>query len=137
MSSSDSFEMAPYVEKASRAELIMRWLYGFVIGILYYLWALYIAVIEALQFFHILIFGRRGMRLYQSTRRFVAAQTHVQAYLSFLTDQRPELTPDLTVFFKDISHEQPQAPDGRYCVNCGTRIQADAKFCANCGSKQA
>jgi hypothetical protein len=33
----ETFEMAPYVEKASRLELIIRWLYGIVIGILFYL----------------------------------------------------------------------------------------------------
>jgi hypothetical protein len=138
MEASETFDMAPYVEKASRLELIIRWLYGIVIGILYYLWAIYISIVEFLQFWHILIFGRRGLRLYRSTRRYVAAYTHVSAYLTFLTDTRPELTPDLTVFFKRITGSAPAPVTGaKYCVNCGAPIQPDAKFCGTCGAKQS
>jgi hypothetical protein len=138
MDTSETFEMAPYVEKASRLELIIRWLYGIVIGILYYFWAIYISIIEFLQFWHILIFGRRGVRLYRSTRRYVAAYTHVSAYLTFLTDARPELTPDMTVFFKKVSPTaQPSIPGARYCVSCGAAVQPNAKFCGACGAKQA
>jgi hypothetical protein len=137
MEGSETFEMAPYAEKASRLELVIRWLYGLVIGLLYYLWAIYIAIIEFLQFWHILIFGRRGARLYGSTRRYLAAYTHVSAYLMFLTDARPELTPDLTVFFKKVHPSAKVAvAAAKYCVSCGAPLQADAKFCGSCGAKQ-
>jgi hypothetical protein len=137
MEESGTFEMAPYVEKASRLELIIRWLYGIVIGILYYLWAIYISIVELLQFFHILIFGRRGVWLYSSTRRYLAAYTHVTAYLTFLTDQRPELTPDLSVFFKRVSPSiSPPVAPAKFCVSCGVAIQNNAKFCGNCGTRQ-
>jgi hypothetical protein len=138
MDASETFEMAPYVEKASRLELIIRWLYGIVIGILYYFWAIYISIIEFLQFWHILIFGRRGVRLYRSTRRYVAAYTHVSAYLTFLTDARPELTPDMTVFFEKVPPSaHPSVPGARYCVSCGAVVQPGAKFCGACGAEQA
>lgn len=130
MEASEPFEMAPYVEKASCLELI-------VIGILYYLWAIYIAIIEFLQFWHVLIFSRRGARLYRSTRRYLAASTHVSAYLMFLTDARPELTPDLAVFFKKVSPSaQPSVAGTKYCVSCGAAVQPEAKFCGSCGAKQ-
>jgi len=129
--------MAPYVEKASRIELIVRFFYGIILNILYGLWGLYIYVLLILQFFHILILGRRGSRLYRSTRRYLAALTNVSSYLLFLTDQRPELTPDLTVYFKRLQPEAPGlAGEARFCVNCGSRIQPDAKFCGTCGAKQ-
>jgi hypothetical protein len=68
--------MAPFVEKASRVELVVRWLYGIVIGIVYGLWALFIVyIVNVLQFFHILIYGRRGARLYRHARRYIAAYT--------------------------------------------------------------
>lgn len=137
MASSETFEMAPYAEKASRLELIIRWLYGIVIGILYQLWGLYVYVLYVLQFFHILIFGRRGARLYRSTRRYLAASTHVSSYLLFLTDQRPELTPDLMVYFKRLQPETSMPTgEAKFCVNCGSRIQPEAKFCGTCGAKQ-
>jgi hypothetical protein len=137
MEGSETFEMAPYVEKASRLELIVRWFYGIVIGIVFDLWAIYISFIEFLQFFHILVLGRRGTRLYRSTRRYVAAYTHVSAYLMFLTDARPELTPDLSVLFKRISPsvQQPASP-ARFCASCGVAVPPSAKFCGNCGVKQ-
>jgi len=133
----ETFEMAPYIEKASRLELIVRWFYGIIIGVVFYLWTIYISIIEFLQFFHILIFGRRGVRLYRSTRRYVAASTYVSAYLMFLTDARPELTPDLSVLFKKTSPSvQPPAATARFCVSCGASIQQNAKFCGNCGANQ-
>lgn len=137
MEASEMFEMAPYVEKASRLELIIRWLYGMVIGILYYLWGIYISIVGFLQFWHILIFGRRGARLYASTRRYLVATTHVSAYLMFLTDARPELTPDLSVFFKKVSApSQPTVTLAKYCVSCGAPLQPITRFCGSCGAKQ-
>ena len=138
MEGSETFEMAPYVEKASRLELIVRWLYGILIGIVYYLWGIYISIIEFLQFWHILIFGRRGARLYGSTRRYLAASAYVSSYLMFLTDARPELTPDLTVFFRKAYPSARAAVAGsKYCISCGAALEQNAKFCGACGTKQA
>jgi len=131
------FEMAPFVEKASRLELIIRWLYGIIIGLLFWLWGIYASVLEFLQFWHILIFGRRGARLYRSTSRFLAASTLVSAYLMFLTDERPELTPDLLVFFKEVGVETSTGGSTvKYCVSCGAQIASGAKFCGTCGTSQ-
>lgn len=138
MGASETYEMAPYVEKASRLELIIRWLYAIVIGILFYLWALYVSACNFLQFWHILIFGRRGARLYRATRRYLAALANVYSYLWYLTDDRPDLTPDLLVLFKKASLTmQPPASGGSFCVSCGVSIQPGAKFCGSCGAKQA
>ena len=138
MTASDAFEMAPFVEKASRLELIVRWIYGIIIGFLFYLWGIYVSILEFLQFWHILIFGRRGARLYRSTKRYLAASTHVSAYLLYLTDERPELTPDFLVFFKKAPIQAQAGVSGnRYCVSCGAPIQPNAKFCGTCGAQQS
>jgi hypothetical protein len=146
MSSEEIYEMAPYVEKASRVELVVRWFYGIAIGIVYYFWAIYVGIVEFLQFFHILIFGRRGSGLYRSTRRFVAAQVNAHAYLAFLTDQRPELTPDLLVFLKKAPKETPKTEAAaptvppltatKHCTSCGAEILINSRFCDRCGAKQ-
>jgi len=141
MESSDLIEMSPYVEKASRVELIVRWVYGIVIGIVFYFWAIYAGLAELIQFFHILIYGRRGLRLYRITLRFLAAYTNAHAYLAFLTDQRPELTPDLTVYFGKASSAGATnanlVPAGtKYCVSCGAKLSNNEKYCGNCGTKQ-
>jgi hypothetical protein len=133
--------MSPYVESASRMELVVRWLYGIVIGVIFYFWAIYVGVVEFIQFFHILIYGRRGLRLYRATLRFLAAYTNAHAYLGFLTDQRPELTPDLIVYFRKPSSETPTdaklvVAETKYCASCGTKLQRNEKYCGNCGAKQ-
>ncbi len=141
MTSQEISEMAPFVEKASRVELIIRWVYGIVIGIIYYLWGIFISLIHFLQFFHILIFGRRGIRLYKYSRRYLTATTYVSAYLMFLTDQRPELIPDLLAYFKKASPETPPAvpavAGAKFCASCGAEVPANAKFCGSCGAKQS
>ena len=140
MGSEEIYEMAPYVEKASRVELIVRWGYGIAIGFIYYFWAIYVGIVEFLQFFHILIFGRRGSGLYLSTRRYVAAQANAQAYLAYLTDQRPELTPDLLVFLKKAPKEvlAPALSSIAtiHCPSCGAEIMVGSRFCDRCGARQ-
>lgn len=133
--------MSPYVEKAARTELVIRWLYGIVIGIVFYLWAIYVGVVEFIQFLHILVFGRRGLRLYQHAQRFLAAYTNAHAYLGFLTDQRPELTPDLIVYFRKASSEtstnaEPAMAETKYCPSCGTKLPGTNRYCSICGAKQ-
>jgi hypothetical protein len=141
MASQETFEMAPFVEKASRLELIIRWVYGIVIQIIYGLWGIFIAAIHFLQFFHILIFGRRGARLYKYSRRYLTATTYVSAYLMFLTDERPELIPDLLAYFRKASPETPPSvppvAGAKFCASCGAQVPADVKFCGSCGAKQS
>jgi hypothetical protein len=147
MSSEEIYEMASYVEKASRVELLVRWVYGIAIGIIYYFWAIYVGIVEFLQFFHILIFGRRGSGLYRSTRRYLAAQLNAQAYLAYLTDQRPELMPDLLVFLKKALKEPPTSAEPaqptvppltatKHCTSCGAEILINSRFCDRCGAAQ-
>jgi hypothetical protein len=88
-------ELAPFTSHASRIELFVRILYGFVFAVLFYVWAAYIGLLAIVHFFHILILGRRSEVIFNSTRRFVAAWANAYSYLSFQTDRRPELLPDL------------------------------------------
>lgn len=143
MTSSETFEMAPYVEKASRVELIVRFFYEWVIMIVYGIWGFFIGIIQTLLFFHILILGKRGARLYRYSRQYLAASTYVTAYLMFLTDQRPELTPDLLVFLKNVRVYSPsqtasnaRMSETKFCATCGAPLTPNAKFCGSCGASQ-
>ncbi len=140
MASQEISEMAPFVERASRLELIIRWIYQFIYPIIYGPWGILILAVHFLQFFHILIFGRRGSTLYKYSRRYIAATTNFNAYFMFLTDQRPELIPDLLVYFKKASLQAPRpvspAAEGSFCASCGSNLPAGAKFCGTCGAKQ-
>ena len=145
MTSSEFVEMAPFVEKASRIELIVRWIYGIIFSILYGLWSTLISIIQFIHFFYILIMGRRSAALYRYTRRFLTASTYVSAYLMFLTDQRPSLVPDLVFFYKragDSVHTlppsmpQPTVSVAGYCKSCGASLPVGGTlYCPNCGQK--
>lgn len=145
MASSEFVEMAPFVEKASRFELIVRLVYGIIASILYSLWSMLISIVQFVHFFYILIMGRRSATLYRHTRRFLTASTYVSAYLVFLTDQRPSLIPDLVFFYKGTGDSAqaspPSIPQSKvdvasYCKSCGASLPVGGtRYCPNCGQK--
>ena len=140
MTSSEFVEMGPFVEKASRIELIIRWVYGIIFSLLYGLWSSLISIIQFIHFFYILIMGRRSATLYRYTRRFLTASTYFSAYLMFLTDQRPDLIPDLVFFYKRTSDFTPPIPQSvvtaaGYCKSCGASLLGGTVYCPNCGQK--
>jgi hypothetical protein len=102
-------QLALFEEKASRIELFIRIAYGFLLGIMYSVWGFLVAFVVTLQFWHILIFGRRGRSLHDWTRRYLNASLYVNAYLNYLTDTRPDLTPDFDMYYKPAtSTQRPQ-----------------------------
>lgn len=32
--------------------------------------------------------------------------------------------------------QEPKAATGKFCTNCGAKLEADSAFCTNCGAKQ-
>ena len=32
--------------------------------------------------------------------------------------------------------QEPKATAGKFCTNCGTKLEAGSAFCTNCGAKQ-
>ena len=34
------------------------------------------------------------------------------------------------------SKEEPKVATGKFCTNCGAKLEADSAFCTNCGVKQ-
>ena len=138
-SSSEVQELAPYVEKASRVELIVRWLYGIVIGFVIAVWQFWNSLCVSIHFWYILILGRRSPYFYRQTRRYIAALAYLSAYLSYLTDSRPQLTPNMILYTREASSETPKQippPPGRFCVSCGAEVPAAVAFCPNCGAGQ-
>ena len=132
-------EMAPYTEKASRVELLVRILYGIVIGFVLAAWHLWNDICVSIQFWYILILGRRSSYFYRQTRRYIAAVAYTSSYLSYLTDSRPQLTPDKTLYVTEAGYEAPKyipPPPGKFCASCGAELPASAAFCAKCGGRQ-
>lgn len=139
MSPSEVTELAPYVEKASRVELIVRWFYGIAIGLVFFLWELWINVCTVIHFWYILFSGRRSPYFYRQTRRYIAAVANAYSYLTYLTDGRPDLTPDLVLYARGAESDAPKSvssSSARFCVSCGAEIPVMAAFCPKCGASQ-
>jgi hypothetical protein len=137
--SSEVQELAPYIEKASRVELVVRWLYGIVIGFVLAVWQFWNSICVSIQFWYILILGRRSPYFYRQTRRYIAALAYASAYLSFLTDSRPQLTPNMILYTREADCEAPQQippPPDRFCASCGAEMPASVTFCPRCGAHQ-
>ncbi len=138
MSSKKILELAPYDQKASRIELFIRWIYGIAIGIIFWLWGIFISIINFIHFWHILILGRRNSTIYKHTRRYIAASAYVESYLMFLTDSRPDLTPNLLFFYKEAeeSGTSGDISESKSCTSCKAKIPQKSEFCPKCGTKQ-
>ena len=137
--SSEVQELAPYTEKASRVELIVRWLYGIVIGFVLAAWQFWNNICVIIHFWHILILGRRSSYFYRQTRRYIAALAYLSAYLSYLTDSRPQLTPNMILYTREADSEAPQQispPPDKFCASCGAGMPASVTFCPRCGARQ-
>lgn len=138
MSSKKLNELAPFDQKASRIELLIRWIYGIAIGIIFWLWGIFISIINFIHFWHILILGRRNSTIYNNTRRYINAVAYVESYLMFLTDSRPDLTPNLLFFYKGAEESEPSGDSSksRVCTSCKANIPQESEFCPKCGTKQ-
>jgi len=139
MNLSEARELAPYVEKASRVELIVRWFYGIVIEFVFAFWGFWNSICVAIHFWYILITGRRSPYFYRQTRRYIAAVAYASSYLLYLTDDRPALTPNQILYMKEAESEAPKQippPPGRFCISCGAEVPPTVTFCPKCGVRQ-
>ncbi len=84
-----------YEKKASRLEvLIIRWLYGFVLLIVLGVLAIVANIGIFIQWFHILILGRRNQGIHNFVAGFFRFYTRTYGYLLLLTDKRPPISFD-------------------------------------------
>ena len=125
MSSKEFKELAPYDQKASRIELIIRWLYGIIINIIFWIWGIFIGIINFIHFWYILILGRRSLTIYKHTRRYITALAYVESYLMFLTDKEAE-----------ESEASGESSESKSCTSCEAKIPHKSEFCPKCGTKQ-
>lgn len=81
-------------ESASRVELLIRILYGIVLYIILEIWGLVAGVVALIQWFHILILGKRNAGMHSFVTKFFRYYTRVIGYLILLTDARPPISGD-------------------------------------------
>ncbi len=81
-----------YTEKASRWELLIRFVMAFVYGVVAEIWAILVLIVWVLQWFYILFTGKRHKGLENFTKGFWRYYTRIIAYVLMLTDERPPLS---------------------------------------------
>jgi hypothetical protein len=82
-----------YERSASRLELFIRILYWIAIGIVLAIYGLITEICLVVQWFVILILGRRNEGLSNFIKGYLEYYVHVISYVYFMTDKRPELIP--------------------------------------------
>ena len=77
--------------KASRAEVIIRIVYGIILGIIAYIFGIIMSILWVVNFFTCLLLGARiGADFIAKYVKWIAM---VCAYLLFVTDERPPFLP--------------------------------------------
>ncbi len=84
----------PYAEKASRLELIIRFLWSIPVLIVTIIFSIIWCIAWLLQFLHILVFGKRNRTLHDWLLKYVVYSTQYTVYISLLTDERDPILPE-------------------------------------------
>lgn len=80
--------------KAGRLELIVRFIWGFICAIILEIIGLFAFLAVFVQWFHILILGKRHAALAKFVNSWVAALMSLYFYVLLGTDERPPLIPE-------------------------------------------
>lgn len=83
-----------YADKAGRLELFIRWIWMIPSVIVLCLLSIVACIAMFLQFFHILILGKKHKMLFDWTIMYVAYYTKFTTYFHCLTDERNPLMPE-------------------------------------------
>ena len=83
-----------YSEKASRWELIIRFLWSIPSYIVVFVLAIIMLVSWVLQFIHVLIMGKRNKTLYDWTLKYLTYLVKYESYLFILTEERNPILPE-------------------------------------------
>jgi Domain of unknown function (DUF4389) len=82
-----------FEHNAGRLELIVRIVYWIIIGIISAIYGIIASICLFIQWFHILILGRRNQTLSDIARGYLEYMVHVMSYTYIMTDKRPDILP--------------------------------------------
>ncbi len=86
-------QLFTYVHDAGRLELLIRIVYWFLIGIVAFVYSILATICLIIQWFHILIFGRRHQGLSDFAKGYLEYLVHVMEYTYIMSDRRPNILP--------------------------------------------
>ena len=89
-----------YEHDASRLELFIRIVYAFVIMLVLVVYGVIAEICMLIQWFVILILGRRNEGLSNFIKGYLEYFVHVIGYVYWMTDDRPGLFPEKTEIYE-------------------------------------
>ena len=94
-------QLFTYEQDASRLELLIRILYWILIGIILWVYGIIAFICLFIQWFHILILGRRNEWLSDVAKGYLEYQVDVMSYTYIMTDKRPEIFPAAVKIYEE------------------------------------
>ncbi|MDD1662378.1 MAG: DUF4389 domain-containing protein [Methanomicrobiales archaeon] len=88
-------QLFTYERPARRWELLVRILYWILIGLILWVYGIVAAICLFIQWFVILILGRRSQGLSDFIRGYLEYLVYTMPYMYFMTDSRPQITPPM------------------------------------------
>jgi hypothetical protein len=95
-----------FEQPARRLELLVRIFYSIAIAIVLFIYGLIAGIVLIIQWFVILILGRRSEGLSDFARGFLEYHVHVLSYINWMTDERPGIMPKSVKIFSVVAPEQ-------------------------------
>ena len=86
-------QLFAYERPARRLELLVRILYWILIGLILMIYGIDAYICLFIQWFVILILGRRNQDLSDFARGYLEYAVHVMPYIYIMTDKRPNILP--------------------------------------------
>jgi hypothetical protein len=94
-------ELFVFERPARRLELLVRIVYWILIGIVAWVYSLIAGICMFIQWFVILILGRRSEGLSIFIRGYLEYHIHVMSYVTFMTDRRPGIMPEKVRIYEE------------------------------------
>jgi hypothetical protein len=82
-----------FEHNAGRLELLIRIVYWILIGIVSWVYGFIACICLFIQWFYILILGRRSEGLSNFVKGYLEYLVHVMSYTYIMTDKRPDILP--------------------------------------------
>jgi hypothetical protein len=94
-------QLFAFEQNASRLELLIRIVYWILIGIVAAIYGILAFICLFIQWFHILILGRRNEALSDFAKGYLEYMVHVMSYTNIMTDTRPTIMPVQVKIFEE------------------------------------
>jgi len=94
-----------YERKARRLELLIRIFYTIAIAIVMFIYGLIAGILMIIQWFVILILGRRSEGLSDFIKGYLEYHVHVLSYTYWMTDERPGILPKTVKIYSVVVPE--------------------------------